>query len=306
MTATTRSAHRPTTPIAPEDVEDETVARIEKQTSPASTESSQDDVENKERPVRRKLKKASIAGPESIVDHDSQAEKADEVAPIATKPNGSFESHKTNGVEPRGRVRRKRSFEEAGHDESQEQATRNASKHIRKRSRESSKSRKVTQEISEEPLTEGITPDDFVPAMNGGSTETNTPVEEEEVPQAGAINGTTTDEFEAPNTTIPAVDEGSVLKPSIPADAADSVIAPTSPGVKRSLDEFVADEDRPAGEAKVEVPTSLIDDVSSVVDETDAEPQSQLQQADPDLDKESVVEAAQPKVAKSPHPPSTC
>lgn len=246
MTATTRAAQRQKTPNLVEELRNGDANVVGERTSPGSTESSQDDGEKPERPVRRRLKKATIAGPDDAGHEGTASEHEDTTPNPETQANGAAHdsaTRTTNGVEPRGRVQRKRSFEDTGDDDSQETSTRTASKHIRKRSREGIKSKEMLQNMDEEPLTDGITPKDAVTADQdpGANALTN---DEQGDRETGSLKHASSDAAEPPQASGSALRNKRHSTPDLPLPAAGPVAddALASPGVKRMRDQFIEEE----------------------------------------------------------------
>jgi len=304
MPASTRITHRQTTPDTSDLAQNGDTHNKGKEASPASTESSQDDGDNnRERPVRRKLKKASIAGIDSHA-HDAVLTKLDnENAEGSATEDGVTHTGNisTTGKETRGRVRRKRSFEDTGEEDSQESSLRNASKHIRKRSREVSESREGPQSIGEEPLTQGSDAkellEDTSKDLEGKASTSN--VDESSVTnEAPDSNSVAVDTIDVPITASTTIPSPSTPQPLPPTDDQGSAERPTSPGVKRSLNDLAETENNNTNDAEVEVA-----DLSEEKSETDSneateEPQTKRHQDSVTSEKEQTADTVGTEVER--------
>jgi len=300
MTASTRSSHRQITPKPSEKVKNGESHDQEKQVSPASTASSPDDGDNnRERPVRRKLKKASIAGIGAQA-HSKTASRSGSEGTEESKTESGMKSQTSNTdngeKEARGRVpRRKRSFDDTEEGDSQEASKGNASKHIRKGSRETSESRAA----SEEPLTQG-------PASQEVIEDTKEDLEGE-VTKPNTDSDSVTETATNSNSEVVATDDtpnfatSTVPRPSTPqlpplTTEPESSKPPTSPGVKRSLDDFTETENDDTTDGKEKLNDVSNDKLKAVSAEAKDEPKNKRHQDSLPSKKDEVSETAATKV----------
>ncbi|KAK3110004.1 hypothetical protein LTR53_016163, partial [Teratosphaeriaceae sp. CCFEE 6253] len=181
------------------------------------------DTETAEKPVREQFKKASIAGLPQNVSTASDPIGDTTVAIEPASENGS-----------RGRMQRKRSFEEVESEQTEETAPGTATQHTRKRSRDSTTEEKV--------------------GNNGHKTSGERPAEDAEATAAVAVtNGETAPVAARPGTPVQSGERRV-------EDAAEDI---ASPKTKRSrLHSSLAEDKSVAPEAETEkaapVPTGVV------------------------------------------------
>jgi len=303
MTATTRSASRQTTPVAPEELKNGASSKSDKQASPASTGSSQDGDDSRERPVRRKLKRASIAGPGPASKHATILERKDATIEEEPAKNGGDEQASDANAkvgESRGRVQRKRSFDETGEDDAQGILARNASKHIRKRSRDLSESREDIEGLKEDPsIKTPETADSSTTSSNDlKTTSSKAEVLGNSTPEM--VKASTLDTAVPPVTSTSTHQEPSLSTPVTATAPSKPAQVSTSPGSKRTRDQ-VEKDDESAVEAKANGPAVVANGPASAPADVVPEPKTSkpLQDISKSED-EKLTEVATPKVASRP------
>jgi len=302
MTATTRSASRQTTPVASEELKNGASSKPDKQASPASTESSQDGDDSRERPVRRKLKRASIAGPGPASKHATILERKDATVEEEPVKNGG-DDHASDANakvgESRGRVQRKRSFDETGEDDAQGILARNASKHVRKRSRELSESTEDIKGLKEDPSIKIYeTTDSSTTGLNDPKTTSSKAEVLGNSPET--VQASTLDTAVPPVTSSLTYQEPSVSSPVTAPALSKTAEVSTSPGSKRTRAQ-VEKDDESAVEPKANGPAIVTNGPASAP--ADDIPELKTNKPVQDTSKsedEKPTEVAKPKVASRP------
>lgn len=201
--------------------------------SPARTSSNSG---SRERPIRKKLQKTSLAGPQDLPE-PTVTEQTLESHEIVTSVAPTDQDHAEailpteNGV--RGRVRRKRSFEDLGGELVENAVAKSATKHVRKRSRDSPSCERKENDGPQTPVEEAL-------KTEGAAEPVDSTVVIQDVDPV-----TTTIERPKTSVAVQDVDSGptTIERPKTPVAVPNmsddnSIESHPSPQKKRSRDQF--------------------------------------------------------------------